>query len=385
MSLLVATFQFDERPDGAPTASGSHEPAEAAGSPPSNGDPSVGCPQCGNLESWGRSSWCPECGFYPRLGTTVGLSTDEAPPVEAPVAPQSSRDAWQQMPAWAKVLCSGMMAIVVESLLVHAATADDSLVRSIWGVLQLFMGFGVFAMFHAAATVKAAMTNNRIGVLDAIMHPGEVWRPTIDELPRTARRIWMAVWGLTAAICAMFLVGGIRYSALVDDWGFKKRVDSALTTHIRNSSHHPASGAAGSSVTPQTGSQDHAAGGPTLAAESAKRGNDVDILALDCVVVGYNVNPRDGGVSNLVLASLVNGELSYVGRVSQGIPQDVGKELAGRLATLKRQVPVVSCRGSAIWVKPVVACKANFAAWTDDKTMIDPEFQELMAEIDYVE
>ena len=32
----------------------------------------LGCPKCGSLESWGRASWCPQCGFYPRLETSVG-------------------------------------------------------------------------------------------------------------------------------------------------------------------------------------------------------------------------------------------------------------------------------------------------------------------------
>jgi len=291
------------------------------------------------------------------------------------------------MPPWTKVLCIGIVAIIVESLLVHAVTVHDSLLRRVWGLLQLLMGLGVFAMFHAIAAVKASMSNNKISVIDAIMNPAEVWRPTIDALPQTARRIWMASWGLTAAICAMFIVGGIRYSALVDDWGFKKRVDSALSVHVRSSKAQKAAGAGPSGGDPNTntGMNESSDGGLTLAAESAQGGADTGMLALDCVVVGYNLNPRDGTIVNLILASLVNGELQYVGKVSKGIPEDVGNELAARLATLKKKVPVVKCRSSAIWVKPVVACKANFAAWTDDKMMVDPEFQELMAELDYVE
>ena len=139
------------------------------------------------------------------------------------------------------------------------------------------------------------------------------------------------------------------------------------------------------SVDPQTGAQERAAGGATLATESARRGTDIEVLALDCVVIGYNMTARDGAVSNLLLASLVDGELRYVGSVSKGIPEDVGQELARRLSTLQRQIPVVKCRGTGIWVKPIVACKASFNSWTDDKMMVDAEFQELMAEIDYVE
>jgi hypothetical protein len=390
MSLAAATFQFKTEQDGPRTNPGSREPAPAAvnpttANPPAAGEHAVGCPQCGNLESWGRSSWCPECGFYPRLGTTVGLPVEEKVTEEAPVAPKTPRDAWQQMPPWSRVLCVGIVAIVVESFVVSAVTGHDSTIRSIWGVFQFFTGFGVFAMFHAIAAIKASMTSNRMGLLETLLHPIEAWQPTIEKLPGTARRVWLAAWGLTAGLCAMGIIGGIHYSVLIDDWGFKKRVDSALTTHIRNSSHQKAAAAGSSAAGAHTGSPDTNEGGPTLATSNTVRGNDTEMLALDCVVVGYNINPRDGTVANLLLASLVNGELQFVGKVSKGIPEDVGKELAVRLAELKRQIPVVKCRGSANWVKPVVACKANFAAWTDDKMMIDPEFQELMAEIDYVE
>lgn len=365
MPPSAATFQFDSKPEDPHAAAASPDTAPAVTNPAVPTEQPVGCPQCGNLESWGRSSWCPECGFYPRLGTSVGRTGEKAPPAEARAAPKSPREVWEQTPVWGKVLGAGILSIVVESLLVHAVTSDGSLIRAVWGVLQLVTGFGVFAMFHAIAAVKASMSNNHVGLMEALMHPGEAWRPTIDELPGSARRIWLAAWGLTAALCAMCIVGGIRYSALVDDWGFKKRVDAALTHRIRSSSEEMGAG--------------------TLAAEHGKRGNDMDVLALDCVVVGYNFSTRDGSISNLLLASLIDGELRYVGTVSKGIPEEVGKELALRLAELKRKLPVVKCRSSGIWVNPVVACKANFTSWTDDKKMIDPEFQELMAEIDYVE
>jgi hypothetical protein len=270
------------------------------------------------------------------------------------------------MPAWTKVLCAGILAIFVESIFISVATSDDSLVRSVWGVLQFVIGFSVFVMFHTIAAAKASMANNRIGFLDALLHPVEAWRPTVDGLPQTARRIWLASWGFTAAICATVIVGGIRYSALVDDWGFKKRIDAALSRHVASLNN------------------ENPEGTMSLATESAKRG-DLDVLVLDCVVVGYNLNVREGVITNLLLASLVDGHLQYVGTVSRGIPDDLHKELVARLAELKRNVPVVKCRASGNWVKPVVAAKVNFLSWNDNRKMVDPEFQELMAEVNYVE
>jgi len=366
MPQSTATLEIEPNQVNPATDPQPGDAAAAAVSSTAASEPPAGCPQCGNLESWGRSSWCPECGYYPRLGTSIGRASGEGSQAAACAAPKSPREVWEQMPVWMKILCGGILAIVAESILVRAATADASLVRSVWGVLQLVMGFGVFAMFHAIAAMKASMSNNRIGLIDALMHPGEAWRPTIDELPKTARRVWLAAWGLTAALCALGIVGGIRFSALVDDWGFRKRVDPTLTARMRSSANQKTEG------------------GVTLAAQTARRG-DIEVLALDCVVVGYTMNTRDGVISNLLLASLIDGELRYVGTVAKGIPEGIGNELAERLSQLKRNVPVVKCRASGIWVKPIVACKANFTSWTDDKLMIDPEFQELMAEVDYVE
>ena len=36
------------------------------------------CPNCGSPESWGGASWCPKCGFYPKLNKCVGGGADES-------------------------------------------------------------------------------------------------------------------------------------------------------------------------------------------------------------------------------------------------------------------------------------------------------------------
>ena len=109
--------------------------------------------------------------------------------------------------------------------------------------------------------------------------------------------------------------------------------------------------------------------------------SELEMLSNDCVVVGYNVNPADGSVAELLLASVVDRELKYVGAVQKGIPDEVRTELASRLPGLKRQTPFVKCSNSAVWVKPIVACRTKFKAWTEDQKMTDVTFKELLADV----
>jgi len=155
MPQSTATLEIEPNQVNPATDPQPGDAAAAAVSSTAASEPPAGCPQCGNLESWGRSSWCPECGYYPRLGTSIGRASGEGSQAAACAAPKSPREVWEQMPVWMKILCGGILAIVAESILVRAATADASLVRSVWGVLQLVMGFGVFAMFHAIAAMSA--------------------------------------------------------------------------------------------------------------------------------------------------------------------------------------------------------------------------------------
>jgi hypothetical protein len=152
-------------------AGGSHPAGPSA---PREAD--VGCPMCGNLEPWGNSSWCPQCGFYPRLGISLGPALKTAS--ESTPAAKSTREIWQRAPVWVKVLCAGMLGIFVASVAARLALPEKGLARTLTALLQLATGLGVLATMHTAAFFKAAMTNHRFGFIDALLHPVETWKPT---------------------------------------------------------------------------------------------------------------------------------------------------------------------------------------------------------------
>src|SRR4029077_3481305 len=96
------------------------------------------------------------------------------------------------------------------SLAARVATGGSEFGRSLCGLLELAVGLAIFGTMHAVAAFKAMVRNHRLGFVDSLLHPYEVWQPTLEDLPHTARRVWLGAWGLTAAICAIVVVGGIR-------------------------------------------------------------------------------------------------------------------------------------------------------------------------------
>ena len=102
----------------------------------------------------------------------------------------------------------------------------------------------------------------------------------------------------------------------------------------------------------------------------------------DCVVVGYNVDKSTGQVTELVLASVVDEKLQYVGTVSGNIPPEIEQQLQKKLPVLEQEQPFLKCPVAAKWVKPVVTCRASFKSWSENKRMQEPVFKELLADTD---
>ena len=89
----------------------------------------------------------------------------------------------------------------------------------------------------------------------------------------------------------------------------------------------------------------------------------------------------------LYLAYQKNGTLQYAGKVGTGFSMRSARELAGRLAKIGVQTPVLSCSetvGLAAgewrevhWVKPILVCEVAFTEWIADGRIRHPSFQGL--------
>jgi hypothetical protein len=295
--------------------------------------------------------------------------------------PKSLRDTWADLPVWARILAAGVMFVFTANVTARLVISDQHPARLTFALLELAAGLGVFVTMHCAAYVKASMCNSGLGFLDVVLHPIVNWHPTIQQLPGTARRVWLGAWGLTAAVCALVVVGGIPYGVLFDDWGVRNRAKPEMVSQVRGDSADRLvdGGVLADSLDEKVRERaDLEAKEATVPAQDE---SELQLQSADCVVIGYNVSARDGTVSELLLASLVNGELKYVGSVTQGIPEDVRQELSRRLPELKRETAFIECSGSGVWVKPIIACKTSFRFWTDDQMLSETTFKELMAEI----
>jgi bifunctional non-homologous end joining protein LigD len=89
---------------------------------------------------------------------------------------------------------------------------------------------------------------------------------------------------------------------------------------------------------------------------------------LPCVVIGYTVD-RDG-LKSLLLATLKDKKLQYVGGVEMGVPGTVLRELEG----VRRASPVVPCSQKARWVEPRKFCVVRFHGWRPSGPWRDPVF-----------
>ena len=83
---------------------------------------------------------------------------------------------------------------------------------------------------------------------------------------------------------------------------------------------------------------------------------------LPCVIIGYTAGRH--GVHSVLLATLHDGVLRYVGQLSRGFSQAAWGTLAQRLQALRRARPVVACPHRACWVEPELYCRVHYQSWT---------------------
>jgi ATP-dependent DNA ligase len=100
---------------------------------------------------------------------------------------------------------------------------------------------------------------------------------------------------------------------------------------------------------------------------------------LPCVIVGYR--PGRDGIQRLLLATVQDGELRYVGQVRHGGGPQAGVALMQRLAARRRVQPLVRCPVRACWVEPVLYCRVKVHGWTTQGHLRDAVFCGLIEEM----
>jgi len=91
-----------------------------------------------------------------------------------------------------------------------------------------------------------------------------------------------------------------------------------------------------------------------------------------CVIIGYRLGRK--GVHGILVATVHDGGLQYVGQVSRGFSGAAQVELTQRLMAQPRSHPVVPCPTRACWVAPELYCRVRFQEWTRHGRLRYPVF-----------
>jgi hypothetical protein len=369
--------------DGSAGATTAPAPKPAAAPTVPIGEP---CVHCGTPMKKGQA-WCLRCGYYPVLKTFVELDESEKLPEVAAdgstvpateQAPKSTIEVWKNLiPRWGWGLIAGVAVLLVISLAARFAM-NPGKPKAIWTWVQFGIGVGAVFIAHFLSYLKAIMVNDSLSFLDLILKPWAIWSVSVHELPKSFRRVALGAWGLSAAMFAALVVGGVKYDEIID-WGkvppkkkskprIKLPIDAPPTDKSMEEALDDFANKAG--VAPGEEGKDK----EQLLAE--KRQNSIN-----CVIIGFMPH-RENDFHALVLAAEPEGKLRWVGMVSSGIPPDVRYKLNRQLRQSLRSTPAVRCNLEAFWVEPEIKCTVKFEDWSTNKRMKNPAFEKLLTETD---
>ena len=151
------------------------------------------CTKCGSEKPWGKSNWCPDCGFYPKAGfagTGVAEADDDKPPPKL----------IDILPEWAIPMAVGAGTLFVTSI-IFRFVFYDALMRSLLAIAQfLFAAMAVVAVHCRSSYI--AVNSGRSWM--AFVNPTETWM-----LMTQMKKKWLIVVagvGLVG-VATSFLIG----------------------------------------------------------------------------------------------------------------------------------------------------------------------------------
>lgn len=321
------------------------------------------CGKCGTFESWGTGTWCPVCGYYPKF--------DEAPE-EIDRSLQGTEEVvcenwWEVIPRWAWILIGGAVAILVGSIAVRVYYHFYGGRRGYWATRQLFLGCAITIAAHCRAAFIGLNKDHKLTPSDVFIAPIATWNRSIKMLPKSRIQIWMAGWGIMLMVTAMVIIGGIRYSAVFDDWGFKSEKPDLMPDQI-------ARGIGGG-----RGKQ----GLSKLEQMPVVMPNAPEGPFVECVVYGYFPDPEGKRIFDTVLfAGSTEREPVHIASLEFAeIPKKHQRQVSVLLRERRVDEPFVDSSYDAIWVEPSIVCKINYSSLTPGGRLQDAEFAKVAVDL----
>lgn len=347
------------------------------------------CEKCGLAID---TAACPRCGWYPSLGIHVEI--DDAfeavmnnVPAE-PTAEQSEAAAkpeWQKhlavwnglIPGWAWLMIATTLGAVGLGIGVRLATLTSPALQMYCGIGGLLGGVAVAAIAHLVGFLLCSSEDAEFGVPDLIIKPLKTWKKLAGQLPD---RVWLANTlnlGLSVALSAALIVGGIPYESLLD-WGFKARAKKSLVAMIaEKAAKTPGNGtdnledAIGDFAGKGAGDLDAVDPTPPAAKPRQK---------LECLIIGYQTDSQ-GKLLALLLAGDQKGKLKYTGRVKPELGEAEAVLLVRRFEENHSSRPFVKTPESGHWLRPKFMCRTTYTDWPDGKRPKDLEWDELLDDV----
>lgn len=315
--------------------------------------PEPTCAKCGTFDEWDGANWCPVCGYYPAF---------HEKPEEVDYTLQQQEQVseydhwWQVVPKWAWIMIAGCVAIVAQSITVRLYYHYNGGMRSHWALPQALLGVALGLTGHLRAAFVGLNQDQKLSPGDIVMAPVATWNRIFRQLPKTRLTVWIAGWGITLTVTALTIIGGIRYSAVFDDWGFGDPVqpDVTIPMNLRPNSQ-------------DSGSDDDA---PPLILPPEPKGPYAE-----AVIYGFFPN-RYRGFDKLLLAAGHRGKPIQVAEIDYGqISRSIRKRLVVMMRERPNSKPVVDTSYNARWVEPSIVVKLAFNELTEDGILVEPEIK----------
>ncbi len=326
---------------------------------------------------------CRSCGFYPSLGIAVDLDAEwEAAMNTEPAAPAEPKSAFEEfissIPSWAWPVIGTNVGIVAVSLVGRLLLPADAALFEYWGTSQLLLGLALVVVIHITCYVMTASGDTDMGIVDIVVSPMKAWFRTFSRLPK---RLWLVVGGsngITLALAAVLIVGGIPWHRLWD-WGIEAPTKTSLVDAITS--------AAGNGPAKEDNLEDAVVdfAGKQMPrdakpAKPKKPEEPKPRVKTDCLIIGFKANEA-GEFTEVLVATDASGRLVYAGKLVPELPAEEKLELHRKLRQSRTGTPLVRTGQVATWVKPRFPCRVSYTEQTRDGHLVDMEWVELMPEL----
>lgn len=339
------------------------------------------CEKCESPLATEQTTACPHCGWYASIGGYVEIEQEWESGQVGEEEPKTFLQVWLNLvPAWCWIAWGFGVLAVIESIAVRVLIADEAF-RSTWSVTQLFAGIGVGIACHLIVFILMSIDDPELGILDIVVSPLRAWKKLFRGMPRHNWVLCLNNFGMTAAVGAMLIIGGIPYERIWD-WDFKGPANKSLLGAIADAAPADENDMSMEEAMNSFAS-DAALDADDNSRDKKKHEGPVNVVRkeTDALILGYQLD-RNGTVQTLFLATEVYGRLMYAGRVTpEFATPDESLELARKLRAVRTSRPVVSAPDEGEWVQPRFTCRVTYDRRVESGRLQGLLWEEMLGEI----